>query len=52
LKTCGTCGRKVSDYAEFACPNPADEKGKIVRCRFCRENENQYKCAECGFTGP
>ena len=52
MKTCGTCGRSVSDYAEFACPNPPDEKGVIVRCKFCRQNENAYHCQECGFTGP
>jgi len=48
MKRCTTCGRQTTEYAEFPCAG-CDEK--IVRCSYCRENKNPFKC-KCGFEGP
>jgi hypothetical protein len=48
LKRCNSCGRNTKRFAEFPCPSCGD---KLVRCHFCRENLNVYKC-KCGFEGP
>ncbi len=50
MKSCSSCGSGTSDYVEFACPSCG--KAKVVRCKKCRENENPYKCKDCGFEGP
>ena len=50
MKVCTICGRQSNDLAEFSCPDCG--KGKIARCKSCRENMNRYACKECGFEGP
>ncbi|HLC47454.1 MAG TPA: zinc finger domain-containing protein [Candidatus Norongarragalinales archaeon] len=50
MRTCSSCGRMAADATVFPCPNC--EKGKIARCKSCRENANKYACRECGFEGP
>ncbi len=48
MKRCISCGRNTKKFAEFPCPVCGE---KIVRCHFCRENLNAYRC-KCGFEGP
>ncbi|MFQ5405630.1 MAG: zinc finger domain-containing protein [Candidatus Micrarchaeia archaeon] len=50
METCVTCGRATDDYVEYKCPSCG--KGKITRCKTCRQNENKYVCPDCGFNGP
>jgi predicted RNA-binding Zn-ribbon protein involved in translation (DUF1610 family) len=50
---CTNCGINIESekvWVGFSCPKCG--KGKIIRCDRCRKLENQYKCEECGFTGP
>jgi len=48
MKRCVTCGKNAKEFVAFPCPSCAAE---LVRCSFCRENSNPYKC-ECNFEGP
>lgn len=49
MKRCISCGKAVVDYTEFPCAECGD---KIVRCAYCKESKNTYKC-KCGkFEGP
>ena len=48
---CKSCGRSDFSLVSFPCPSDGCS-GRIVRCKACKENENPYKCSECGFTGP
>ncbi|HEV8289681.1 MAG TPA: zinc finger domain-containing protein [Candidatus Norongarragalinales archaeon] len=49
-KNCSSCGRITLQYSTFECPKC--RKTTLLRCKVCKENENQYRCQECGFTGP
>lgn len=46
---CTSCGRDVTKYVEFKCPECGE---KIVRCDACRVLGRKYVCPKCGFTGP
>ncbi|MBI2676228.1 MAG: DUF1610 domain-containing protein [Candidatus Aenigmarchaeota archaeon] len=51
--SCVSCGRYVeseANWVAFKCPQCG--KTDILRCEKCKKVENQYECAECGFTGP
>ncbi|MFH1588805.1 MAG: zinc finger domain-containing protein [Candidatus Diapherotrites archaeon] len=51
MKVCGSCNKEVTDdYVDFKCPNC--NKSRILRCEKCRNISTEYKCKECGFTGP
>ncbi|MBN2127457.1 MAG: RNA-binding protein [Candidatus Diapherotrites archaeon] len=51
MKVCGSCNKEVSDdFVEFKCPSCG--KSNIIRCLHCRATSKEYKCEECGFTGP
>lgn len=50
---CISCKKDISNSrgsVRFKCPECS--KYEIIRCRHCREIAAQYKCPECGFTGP
>ncbi len=49
-KVCVSCGRLTHQYTQFSCPKCS--KGKIIRCKHCREITNAYRCTECKFEGP
>ncbi|HLC45501.1 MAG TPA: zinc finger domain-containing protein [archaeon] len=50
-KICSSCGSSVlNKYTEFKCPGCG--KNEIVRCEKCRRLTNEYKCKDCGFSGP
>ncbi len=50
MRTCSSCGRASDDATVFPCPEC--EKGKIIRCKSCKENSVKYVCRECKFEGP
>lgn len=50
---CTSCKIRVASSegaVTFTCPKC--KKGKISRCKHCREIAAKYKCPECGFEGP
>ena len=50
---CTACGSHVmgkDNFVKFDCPECG--KGKIVRCKTCKDLSNPYRCADCDFTGP
>jgi len=50
---CNSCKKNVTNEvgtAKFLCPKCG--KSTIIRCKHCREIAAQYKCSNCGFTGP
>lgn len=52
-KMCSSCGSHVmskDNFVQFGCPECG--KGKITRCKTCKDLSNRYKCAECDFVGP
>ncbi len=51
---CTSCGKEVTKYVEFKCPNCEESEGayKIVRCDACRVLGRKYVCPKCGFTAP
>ncbi|MBI2581205.1 RNA-binding protein [Candidatus Woesearchaeota archaeon] len=50
---CSSCRNQVTNMkgmVRFSCPGCG--KVEFVRCQRCRANAVQYKCQECGFSGP
>ena len=50
---CISCKKDISNdqgSAIFQCPGCGDHQ--IIRCKHCRQIVAQYRCPECGFTGP
>ena len=51
--TCTSCGKIIGPFARsvsFYCPNCG--VSLIWRCDKCRTQASQYRCPNCGFTGP
>ncbi|OIQ04980.1 MAG: hypothetical protein AUK59_05655 [Candidatus Altarchaeum sp. CG2_30_32_3053] len=50
---CVSCGKDVTNYVAFKCPNcEGEEKYKIIRCDACRAMGRKYVCPKCGWTCP
>ncbi|RJS91457.1 DUF1610 domain-containing protein [Candidatus Bathyarchaeota archaeon] len=53
MPICTSCNRIIppgTDATKFPCPNCGQIT--IWRCQKCRLFGRQYKCPNCGFTGP
>ncbi len=53
MERCISCKKDVTNdkgVAKFKCPECG--KGKIIRCRHCREIAAKYTCKNCDFSGP
>ncbi|RJS85302.1 DUF1610 domain-containing protein [Candidatus Bathyarchaeota archaeon] len=53
MPVCTSCNRIIppdTNATKFPCPNC----GQIIiwRCEKCRQFGRQYRCPNCGFTGP
>ncbi|PIN79833.1 RNA-binding protein [Candidatus Woesearchaeota archaeon CG10_big_fil_rev_8_21_14_0_10_34_8] len=50
---CISCNKKrTNSIGSVVFPCPKCAKYQIMRCKHCREIAAEYKCPECGFTGP
>ena len=52
-EVCSSCKKRLTnDVGSVILNCPKCGKGKITRCKHCRQIAVKYTCPECGFEGP